>query len=343
MAVNRNSLLKVAATFVAIFAIAGGIYLVLNHSNSNPDFPSGSPGVEMIVDIPEGATGSEIAKTLFDNGVVKSTGAFFSRAVADPRSSQIAPGAHRLSTHISAKEALAQLLDTTRIANLIRITEGAWTDEIIGQMEKVGFAKNDLLSALGKITRPVGFTGNEGILFPAQYSFGSGSTAQAALQTMVDRFALEAIASGIDQGSNGFTPLQLLTIASIVQAEGDSSDFSKISQVIRNRLKVGMPLQLDTTIHYITRTRGKVFLSTDATRTASPYNTYLHYGLPPGPIGNPGRSAMEAALHPTPGNWIYFITVKPGDTRFTDSNTQFLIWKSEYEKNLAAGAFGKTS
>jgi UPF0755 protein len=154
---------------------------------------------------------------------------------------------------------------------------------------------------------------------------------------------MEAKASGIDQGSNGFTPLQLLTIASIVQAEGDSSDFSKISQVIRNRLKVGMPLQLDTTIHYITRTRGKVFLSTDATRTASPYNTYLHYGLPPGPIGNPGRSAMEAALHPTPGNWIYFITVKPGDTRFTDSNTQFLIWKSEYEKNLAAGAFGKTS
>jgi UPF0755 protein len=343
MAMSKKSLLTLTAAFVAIVAIAGGIYLVLNHSNSNPDFPTGNPGVEVIVDIPDGATGSEIAKALFDKGVVKSTGAFFSRAVADPRSSQIAPGAHRLSTHISAKEALAQLLDTTRIANLIRITEGAWTDEIIAQMVKVGFARKDLLGALSKITRPAGFTGNEGILFPAQYSFGSASSAQAALQAMVDRFALEAKASGIDQGGDGFAPSQLLTIASIVQAEGDVSDFAKISQVIRNRLKVGMPLQLDTTIHYITRTRGKVFLSTDATRTASPYNTYLHYGLPPGPIDNPGRSAMEAALHPSPGNWIYFITIKPGDTRFTDSNSQFLTWKSEYEKNLASGAFGKTS
>lgn len=343
IAVNRNSLLKLAASIVAVFAFAGGIYLAFNHASAIPDYSSGNPGVEVVVNIPEGATGSEIAKTLFDKGVVKSSRAFFSRAVADPRSSKIAPGAHRLNTHLPAKEALAQLLDTTRIANLIRITEGAWTDEVISQMEKVGFARNDLLDALNKITRPVGFTGNEGILFPAQYSFGSGSSAQAALQAMVDRFALEAKASGIDQGGDGFTPSELLTIASIVQAEGDSSDFSKISQVIRNRLKVGMPLQLDTTIHYITRTRGKVYLSTDATRTASPYNTYLHYGLPPGPIDNPGRAAMDAALHPSLGNWIYFITVRPGDTRFTDSDSRFLTWKSEYEKNLAAGAFGKSS
>lgn len=343
MHVSRNSILKLVASLAAISAAAVGIYLTQNHSNVNPDYPTGNPGVEVIVDIPEGATGSEIAKTLFGKGVVKSSGAFFSRAVTDPRSSQIAPGAHRVNTHISAKEALDQLLDTKRIANLIRITEGAWTDEIIAQMVKVGFLKGDLLAALNRITRPEGFAGNEGILFPAQYSFGSASSALTALQAMVDRFSLEAKASGIDRGGDGFTPAQLLTIASIVQAEGDSSDFSKISQVIRNRLKVGMPLQLDTTIHYITRTRGKVFLSTNATRIASPYNTYLHYGLPPGPIDNPGRAAMDAALHPTPGNWIYFITVKPGDTRFTESDSQFLTWKSEYEKNLAAGAFGKTS
>lgn len=340
---SRNSILKVVASLAAISVIAGGIYLTHGRSKTNPDYAPGHPGTEVIVDIPEGATGSEIARNLFEKGVVKSSGAFFSRAVADSRSSQIAPGAHRLNTQLSSKEALDQLLDTKRIANLIRITEGAWTDEIIDQMVKVGFSKSELLSALSRINRPVGFSGNEGILFPAQYSFGSASSAQTALQSMVERFGLEAKASGIDQGGDGFTPEQLLTIASIVQAEGDISDFSKIAQVIRNRLKVGMPLQLDTTIHYITRSRGKVFLSTDATRTASPYNTYLHYGLPPGPIDNPGRAAMDAALHPTPGNWIYFITVKPGDTRFTDSNAQFLKWKSEYEKNLAAGAFGKTS
>lgn len=334
-------MLRIVAAVAVVFILVGGVYLIRTLLTPDSDYVAGHAGVEILVDIPTGATGSEIATLLASKGVVKSFKAFFSAAVADPRSSQIAPGSHRLSTHIPAREALAQLLDTKRITNLIRVAEGAWTDEIISQMVGVGFKKTDLLAAMTQIHRPNEFSGNEGLFFPAQYSFGSQSSALQALQTMVDRFALEARASGIDKGGDGFSPMQLLTIASIVQAEGDSADFGKISQVIRNRLKLGMPLQLDTTVHYVTRTRGQVFLSTDATRTASPYNTYLHYGLPPGPIGNPGRAAMEAALHPVPGNWIYFITVAPGDTRFTDSSSQFLTWKSDYEKNLAAGAFGR--
>lgn len=353
MAMNRSSILKIGASLAAIAAIAGGLYLVLHHPNANPDYPSGKPGIEVIIDVPTGATGMEIARILFSKGVVKSVGAFFARAVADPRSAQIAPGAHRINSHISAKEALDQLLETKRITNLVRIVEGAWTDEIFAQLMAQNFSKITLDMALRGLRFPAGFgingvypagdTGLEGVFFPAQYSFGKGTSSLMALQAMMDRFAVESVSSGIATGTTEFSPLQFLTIASLVQAEGDPSDFGKISQVIRNRLKVGMPLQLDTTIHYITRTRGKVFLSTSATRIASPYNTYLHYGLPPGPIDNPGRAAMDAAVHPTPGNWIYFITVKPGDTRFTDSNSQFLTWKSEYEKNLAAGAFGKTS
>lgn len=338
---NRNAAFRLIAAFAAIFAVTGGIYLLRSHSPAYPDFPSGQPGIEVIVDIPEGATGSAIAELLVSKGIVKSYAAFFTVAVGDSRSSHIAPGSHRIRKHIPAKEALNQLLDSKRISNLVRIAEGAWTDEVIAQMEKVGFQKRDLLDALGKIHRPRGFTGNEGVLFPAQYSFGAGSTALAALQAMADRFAVEAEGSGIDQGGNGFSPMELLTIASMIQAEGDITDFSKISQVIRNRLKTGMPLQLDSTVNYVTRTRGQVYLSTHTSQTASPYNTYLHYGLPPGPIGNPGRAAMDATLHPSAGNWIYFITVKPGDTRFTDSHDQFLVWKSEYEKNLAAGEFGK--
>ena len=353
MAMNRSSIRKIVASTAAVFAITGSIYLARSHPNAHPDYPSGKPGIEVIIEVPTGATGLEIARTLFSKGVVKSSSAFFARAVADARSSQIAPGAHRVNIHISAKEALNQLLDTKRITNLIRVTEGAWTDEIFAQLMAQNFTEITLDQALRGLKFPTGFginrvyptgdTGLEGVFFPAQYSFGQGTTSLMALQAMLDRFGVEAINSGIAAGTADFTPLQLLTIASLVQAEGDPTDFGKISQVIRNRLKVGMPLQLDTTIPYITRTRGKVFLSTDATRTASPFNTYLHYGLPPGPIDNPGRAAMDAALHPTPGNWIYFITVKPGDTRFTDSNSQFLTWKVEYEKNLAAGAFGKRS
>ena len=350
---NKNAALRLLAAFTSILMITGGIYLVRSHIGANPDYATGSPGAEVIVDVPEGATGSAIAKILVTKGVVKSYGAFYSVAVTDSHSSNIAPGSHRINQHIPAKEALVQLLDTKRITNLIRIPEGAWTDEIFAQLIAQGFTKSELDQAVRRLRFPAGFgidgiypegyTGLEGVFFPAQYSFARGTSALTVLQTMMDRFGVEAINSGISAGSGSFSPKQLLTIASLVQAEGDPSDFGKISQVIRNRLTIGMQLQLDTTVHYITRTRGQVFLSTDATHIASPYNTYLHYGLPPGPIDNPGRAAMDAALHPVSGNWIYFITVKPGDTRFTDSNGEFLTWKTEYEKNLAAGAFGKKS
>jgi UPF0755 protein len=128
-------------------------------------------------------------------------------------------------------------------------------------------------------------------------------------------------------------------MASIVQAEGDSKDFAKIAAVIQNRLKISMPLQLDSTVHYIKKVRGQIFLSTDSTLINSPFNTYKHYGLPPSPIGNPGAQAIQAVLNPESGDWLYFITVAPGDTRFTSSSDEFLQWKLLYEKNRRAGAF----
>jgi len=100
-----------------------------------------------------------------------------------------------------------------------------------------------------------------------------------------------------------------------------------------------MPLQLDSTVHFIKRVRGQIFLSTQSTLIASPYNTYKRYGLPPGPIGSPGVAAINAALKPAVGDWLYFITVAPGDTRFTKSIEEFNTWKALYEKNRKAGAF----
>jgi UPF0755 protein len=347
---NKKSV-KAALGLVAIVVLAAGTVFFLTKGSGSPaDYAPGIPGKDVLVEVPSGATGSDIAKLLYTNGVVKSSAAFFQVAVIDKRSTQIAPGSHRLQQRIPAKVALEQLLDRTRMPNLLKVTEGEWTDEIFAQLITQGFAKNDLDQAVQKLIIPSGFgidgthalvsTDLEGIFFPAQYSFAHGTRALTVLQSMVDRFATEARDSGIAAGSGSFTPRQLLTIASLVQAEGDSADFGKISQVIRNRLKIGMQLQLDTTVQYITRTRGQVFLSSQATKIPSAYNTYQNYGLPPGPINNPGRSAMDAALHPELGDWIYFITVKPGDTRFTATSAQFLIWKSEYEKNLAAGAFG---
>jgi len=157
---------------------------------------------------------------------------------------------------------------------------------------------------------------------------------------MMNRAIQEIAKSGISAGSGKFSPQQLLIIASLIQAEGEPKDFGKVSQVIRNRLKIGMPLQMDSTVHYVQKQRGDIYLSTKSTLIKSDYNTYRKYGLPPGPIGNPGLAAMIAAVSPEAGDWIYFITVAPSDTRFTSSLDQFNIWKAEYKKNLRAGVFG---
>ena len=106
----------------------------------------------------------------------------------------------------------------------------------------------------------------------------------------------------------------------------DEQDFSKIARVIYNRLEVGMPLQINATIDYAMNLRGKIRLPYKLLEIKSPYNTYRYRGLPPGPIGNPGQAALEAAVNPANGQWLYYVTVKPSDTRFTKSYDEFLVW-----------------
>jgi UPF0755 protein len=192
------------------------------------------------------------------------------------------------------------------------------------------------------VEKPKGFTSVEGLLFPAQYSFAQGTSALTAITSMMSNSERAMQDAGFFSSESKFSAQQLLIIASLIQAEGKLQDFRKISQVVQNRIKIGMPLQLDSTVHYIKKLRGNIFLSTQSTLISSPYNTYKRYGLPPGPINNPGLSAMRAAMNPKPGNWIYFITVAPSDTRFTANLDEFNTWKLEYKKNLRAGLFGSS-
>ena len=179
----------------------------------------------------------------------------------------------------------------------------------------------------------------EGFLFPAQYSFIPGTTTDDAVNQMLMRFNLAAKSSKIDQGFNGFSPFELVTIASIIQAEGDPQDFTKIARVIYNRLKINMPLQMNATVDYATNRRGKIRLPYKQLDVNSRYNTYKYQGLPPGPIGNPGQEALNAAVNPAIGDWLYFITVKPQDTRFTKNFDEFNTWVNEFRRNEKAGLF----
>ena len=337
-----KAFIRVVTVIMVIAGLTFAIHSFRARVSSAPDFPDaviGSQSASIVVEVPAGAPGSQVGQILFNAGVIKSALAYFRIAVANPKSSKVAPGAHQLNLKISASQALDQLLDPLRIPNLIRINEGGWNSEVSTALIKYGFTNSEVISAFKNVVLPKGFTNSEGLLFPAQYSFPKATTALQAVQAMVNRFKSEKFGQQLLASKGKYSPQQLLVIASIVQAEGDAKDFSKVSRVIRNRLEISMPLQLDSTVHYIKKVRGQIFLSTNSTLINSPYNTYKHYGLPPSPIGNPGSAALDAALNPDAGDWLFFITVAPGDTRFTRSNDEFLTWKALYEKNRKAGAF----
>ncbi|MFE4413071.1 endolytic transglycosylase MltG [Streptomyces sp. NPDC056821] len=214
------------------------------------------------------------------------------------------------------------------------IPEGWRSGQIYAAIDKAlalapGTAKQSLADA--QLNLPNAAEGNpEGYLFPATYPIDDKTTPQSLLTYMVDtankRFAAAPVAAGPERNSTNL--YQAITIASIVQAETASkADMSKVARVVFNRLEHGMPLQMDSTLNYALN-GSTVRMSLEDTRLDNPYNSYQRMGLPPTPIDSPGEEAMRAVANPAQGDWLYFVTVKPGDTRFTADY-------SEHQRNVA--------
>ncbi|SNT63669.1 UPF0755 protein [Streptosporangium subroseum] len=183
----------------------------------------------------------------------------------------------------------------------------------------------------------------EGFAFPSTYEIRPTSSPDEILAAMVTRFNRAAEDVGLVDGARraGRTPLEILTIASIVQAEsGTRRDMPKIARVIYNRLdlKPARKLEMDSTLMYGLNKYG-ISASNKDLRSRSPYNTYLRPGLPPGPIGNPGIDAIKAALKPADGPWLWFVMTDPkkGVTKFAGSESEFLKLKEEWERNRGTG------
>ncbi|MFE9249049.1 endolytic transglycosylase MltG [Streptomyces sp. NPDC007088] len=178
---------------------------------------------------------------------------------------------------------------------------------------------------------PAAAKGNpEGYLYPATYPLIGDSTPASVLRYMVrtanERFAGRRPAAATGRAT--VSPYETVKVASIVQAEAATDqDMGRVARVVYNRLHRRMPLQMDSTLNYAL---GRSTLDTtgEDTRADSPYNTYARRGLPPTPIASPGEQAVRAAVAPTAGDWLYFVTVGPGDTRFTGSYAQ-------HQKNVA--------
>ncbi|WP_069753298.1 endolytic transglycosylase MltG [Streptomyces sp. EN16] len=182
----------------------------------------------------------------------------------------------------------------------------------------------------------------EGYLFPATYPIDAATEPGGLLRYMADtarkHFGADHVTAGAQR--NNVSVYDTITIASIVQAEADTaSDMGKVARVVYNRLLKDMPLQMDSTINYALK-RSTLDTTTAETRLDSPYNSYRIKGLPPTPIGNPGEEALRAAVSPTPGPWLYFVTVGPGDTRFTDSYDEQQKNVQEFNRNRASATTG---
>jgi len=326
---------------IFLLSIASALVLfgVLRLSPSN-DFSGKDPGPMIEFFIQDGELGSSIANNLESAGVIKSASKFIEEFTKDPKAQAISAGSHSIQTRIPTKTAIVQLLDPKRLNNVLVVKEGSTFSDVLAQLKL-----NNHISSKERnysAVKPVYQNSRnslEGSLFPAHYSFEQNTSVAQALQAMTKKARSEYGKLGLNSGFQRYKPFELLTIASMVQIEGDPSVFSKVSRVIYNRLDIGMALQLNSTVQYAANLRGKITLSNKATKIDSLFNTYKYRGLPPTPISNPSSDAITATLNPAVGDWLYFITVAPRDTRFTNNFAEFSKWNTEFNKNVAAGKF----
>ncbi len=319
-------------TLVLLLVIAGLVFAVVKVKDflGGPDDYSGAGTGNVVVEVPPGANGQQIADVLKSKDVVKSAEAFYQVSLNDPRAQSIQPGFYELRKHMSAKAALLALLDKkNRVEGRVVVPEGARLDQIAKIIARGSeISEQDVAAALKKpkaLGLPKQADRNpEGYLFPATYTVEPGTSATDLLKQMVAK-AVDVHGS-LDLASRaqqiGYTGEEILTVASILEYEAKKDeDYPKVARVLYNRLEADQALQLDSTVSYVSKRTGDVFTTPQERDDPSAYNTYKHPGLPPGPIGSPGEKTIEAALNPAEGDWMYFVAVnlETGETVFSET------------------------
>jgi len=311
---------------------------------------SGTGSVVIVVE--DGNTITQIANTLYEADVVASPEAFIQATDGDSRATSIGPGAYEMRLQMSGEAAFELILDpAARYESTVVLPEGFRIDQTVARTsESMALPEDELWAILrdpgSGLVLPdyapeSGELRAEGFLFPATYGFAKDATSLTVLQGYVDRFNASAARTGLDNAEAlvGFSPYEVLIVASLVQAEGLPQDFDKVARVIYNRLDpdtwgdTNGLLQLDATLNYALE-ESTLVLSNEQLQDDGPYNTYTRTGLPPTPINSPGEDAIAAALAPADGDWLYYVTVNPdtGETKFTEDYDEFLVYKAEFQQ-----------
>ncbi|MHB1444637.1 MAG: endolytic transglycosylase MltG [Acidimicrobiales bacterium] len=277
--------------------------------------PSTHPGRVVDVSIPAGSSTDSIAGLLAADRVISSS--FWFRVYL-----RLHDGRHFDAGVYALREdesypAVVKALHGPEVSRPLVIPEGFTISQIA---QRVGAlpghsAAHFLAVAAGGTVRspyePAGSSNLEGLLFPDTYTITPGESDTAILEQMISRFDQVASDIGLSRApsSVGVSPYQAVIVASLIEREAKlAGDRPLVGEVIYNRLAKGMRLQIDATVLYALGP-GHSSLSAADLQVPSPYNTYLVAGLPPGPIADPGQAALEAALHPSTGNYLYYVVV----------------------------------
>ncbi len=297
---------------------------------------------EVEVDVKQGASGAAIGQLLVQEGVVATQQAFTEAIKSYTQTYGAEPnlqyGTYRLSLEMPAAEALTAMLDSAnRIQNGVTIREGLLTDETFAKIASVTSISMEELEALQEDPEGLGLPksaeGNlDGWLAPATYPFTDDTTAEELLSKMISKQISDLDGLGVAKQDRQ----DVLVKASLVEAEAPAQERAKVAQVIENRLEKDMRLEFDSTIHFLEGRNPNVTTTAEQREIDSPYNTYKYTGLPPGPIANPGLTAIEAVLEPEPGDWLFFVTVDghTGETKFADTYPEHLMNVEEFRQWL---------
>ncbi|MFF2655350.1 endolytic transglycosylase MltG [Streptomyces sp. NPDC058045] len=316
-----------------------------------PDYSGDGSGQQVQVTVTKGSGGYDIGQALKKAGVVKSVDAFVHAQQENPKGQSIQEGVYTLDKEMSAKSAVALMLDPKSHNNLV-IAEGRRNSQVYTAIDqRLHLKKGTTAGVAKKEWRSLGLPGwakghknvkdpLEGFLYPSAYPVAKGMKPQTILKAMVNRATSRYQSLDLDAQAKKLRldgPWQVLTVASLVQVEGKShEDFRKMSEVVYNRLKpsnteTNQLLQFDSTFNYLKNQSSIDISESEINSNHDPYNTYTQKGLPPGPISNPGDEALSAALRPTRDGWIYFVaTDGMNKTEFAKTYAEFQKLKDKF-------------
>lgn len=352
---RRRVIVRVVVAVIVVAIVAAAGWFVVGKAKGL--FPRGDSGVvtsndyagpgqgdvEFTVD--EGQGSAAIAQGLADAGIVKTAGAF-TQAVANAGNPTLFPGTFALRLKMKAADVVAVLSDASKVGGFLEVKAGERVSDVVAAAVKLsGLPQSDfdaVTNGGGAGILPAEAGGHfEGWLEPGRYAF-KGKSASDILKAMVDRRVAKLDSLGVPTGADRE---RVMNVASIAEAEVNRAEYyGKVSRVIENRLAQNMPLGMDSTVAYGLNVKSGQLTNAQLADASNPYNTRVNRGLPPTPISNPGDNAIQAAMKPEAGDWLFFVTtdLASGETKFTtgtlaEQNEQFQQYVQEYKTKNPTG------